>query len=134
MNTRIGQYLSHHPFIALTVLVFSTMAAFPVGLFLIFTLVTIIVAAVGFVCFEAIMLSVAGLTLLCVLPGLVLLSVLVSVIFNACYSATSSMYNCYTQRMVIISTLYYNVSVLQAYIYITITNFSVLLSYQERKA
>lgn len=52
MNTKIGQYLSSHPFLALTALVFSAMAAPPVGLFLVFTLLTIAVTVIGFIFFE----------------------------------------------------------------------------------
>uniref|UniRef100_A0A672GGZ3 Uncharacterized protein n=1 Tax=Salarias fasciatus TaxID=181472 RepID=A0A672GGZ3_SALFA len=52
MNSRIGQYLSSHPFVALSVMLFSAMAALPFGLFLSFALVTLIMAAVGFVFFE----------------------------------------------------------------------------------
>lgn len=52
MNTRIGQYLSSHPVLALAVMLFGAMAALPVGLFLTFALVTITVSAVGFVFFE----------------------------------------------------------------------------------
>lgn len=52
MNTRIGQYLRSHPALSLAVLLFSAMAALPVGLFLTFALVTIIMSAVCFVFFE----------------------------------------------------------------------------------
>lgn len=52
MNTSMGQYLSGHPVLALTVLLFSALAALPVGFFLTFALVTVIMAAVGFVFFE----------------------------------------------------------------------------------
>lgn len=52
MNTRIGRYLSSHPLFALTVMLFSAMAALPVGLFLIFALSTTIMSAVAFVFFE----------------------------------------------------------------------------------
>uniref|UniRef100_A0A8P4KAN9 Uncharacterized protein n=1 Tax=Dicentrarchus labrax TaxID=13489 RepID=A0A8P4KAN9_DICLA len=52
MNTRVGLYLSSHPVLALSVLMFGAMAALPVGLFLTFALVTIIMTAVGFVFFE----------------------------------------------------------------------------------
>uniref|UniRef100_A0A7N9AKN5 Uncharacterized protein n=1 Tax=Mastacembelus armatus TaxID=205130 RepID=A0A7N9AKN5_9TELE len=52
MNTRVGRYLSSHPFLALTVMLFSAMAALPVGLFLLFALVTIIMSTAGFFFFE----------------------------------------------------------------------------------
>ncbi|XP_037332905.2 lipid droplet assembly factor 1-like [Pungitius pungitius] len=88
MDTRAGQYLSSHPFIALNVLLFGAVAALPVGLFLSFALLTLIMSAVGFLCFEALLLSAGGLTLLSVLPGIALFSVIVSVIFNALYVTT----------------------------------------------
>ncbi|XP_078125099.1 lipid droplet assembly factor 1-like isoform X1 [Sander vitreus] len=89
-STRLGQYLSSHPFFALTVLLFSALAALPVGLFLSFALVTCIMSAVGFVFFEVFLLFVGGLTLLCLLPGIALFSVMVSVIFNALYITISN--------------------------------------------
>lgn len=49
LSTRIGQYLSSHSFVALAALMFSAMAAVPVGLFLTFAVVTTMMAAVGFV-------------------------------------------------------------------------------------
>uniref|UniRef100_A0A673BPZ9 Uncharacterized protein n=1 Tax=Sphaeramia orbicularis TaxID=375764 RepID=A0A673BPZ9_9TELE len=52
MNSRIGLYIRTHPFLGLAVLLFSAMSAVPVGIFLIFSLVTIIMTAVGFVFFE----------------------------------------------------------------------------------
>ncbi|KAM9346724.1 lipid droplet assembly factor 1-like [Symphorus nematophorus] len=90
MNTRVGQYLSSHPVIALTVMLFGAMAALPVGLFLTFALVTIIMSAVGFVFFEGFLLFVGGLALLCVLSGIALFSVVVSFIFNVFYITISN--------------------------------------------
>lgn len=52
MNSRIGQYLSSHPVLALIVLLFSALAALPAGLFLTFALVTSVMCAVGFVFIE----------------------------------------------------------------------------------
>lgn len=52
MKTRIRQYLNSHPFFALTVMLFGAMSAIPVGMFLSFALVTIIMSAVGLVFFE----------------------------------------------------------------------------------
>ncbi|KAK2833478.1 hypothetical protein Q5P01_017367 [Channa striata] len=85
MGSGAGRYLSSHPLLALAALLFSTMAAVPVGLFLLFALVTIVMSAVGFVFFEVFLLFVAGLTLLSVLSGLALFSVLVSFIVNGFY-------------------------------------------------
>ncbi|XP_070704759.1 lipid droplet assembly factor 1-like [Pempheris klunzingeri] len=95
MNTRLGQYLSSHPVLALTVLLFSAMAVLPVGFFLLFALVTVIMMAVGFVFFEAFLLCVGGLTLLCVLSGIAFLSVMVSFIFNVFYITISNILSRY---------------------------------------
>ncbi|XP_029996174.1 promethin-like isoform X2 [Sphaeramia orbicularis] len=83
MNSRIGLYIRTHPFLGLAVLLFSAMSAVPVGIFLIFSLVTIIMTAVGFVFFELFVLFVGGVTLLCVLSGLAFFSVVASLIFSA---------------------------------------------------
>ncbi|XP_037544299.1 lipid droplet assembly factor 1 [Nematolebias whitei] len=83
MRTRFGQYLSARPFLALTVLLFSAMAALPVGLFLMFAIVTVVISVVGFVFFEVFLLFVGGVTLLSVLAGIALFSLLVSVVVNA---------------------------------------------------
>ncbi len=52
MNTKVGLYLSSHPLLGLTLLLFGAIAAVPVGLFLTFALVTIVMSAVCFVFFE----------------------------------------------------------------------------------
>ncbi|XP_071000621.1 lipid droplet assembly factor 1-like isoform X4 [Oncorhynchus clarkii lewisi] len=52
MNTSMGQYLNGHPFLALAVLVFGSMATVPIGIFLTFATVTFIGATVGFVLLE----------------------------------------------------------------------------------
>ncbi|XP_029945031.1 promethin-like [Salarias fasciatus] len=98
MNSRIGQYLSSHPFVALSVMLFSAMAALPFGLFLSFALVTLIMAAVGFVFFEAFLLFVGGVTLLCVLSGIGVFSVVVAVFINVVYTTSSSLLSCYNTR------------------------------------
>ncbi|XP_073350797.1 lipid droplet assembly factor 1-like [Pagrus major] len=95
MSTRIGQYLSSHPVLALAVMLFSAMAALPVGLFLTFALVTTTVSAVGFVFFEAVMLFVGGVSLLCVLSGIAFFSFVVSFIFNVFYIAISNILKSY---------------------------------------
>uniref|UniRef100_A0A3P9MK42 Promethin n=1 Tax=Oryzias latipes TaxID=8090 RepID=A0A3P9MK42_ORYLA len=97
MTTRIGQYVSSHPFLALTLLMFSIMAALPVGIFFTFALVTAIVSATGFVFVEVILLIVGGLTLLSILVGIALFSLLVSVVVNAFISSIpSQLKNYYT--------------------------------------
>nr|XP_040047177.1 lipid droplet assembly factor 1-like [Gasterosteus aculeatus aculeatus] len=95
MDTRAGQYLSSHPFLALNVLLFGAAAALPVGLFLSFALVTLVMSAVGFLCFEVFLLFAGGLTLLSVLPGIALFSVSASVIFNALYVTTYNIFSRY---------------------------------------
>ncbi|KAM4717090.1 lipid droplet assembly factor 1-like isoform 2-T2 [Anableps anableps] len=85
MSTRIGQYLRSRPFLALALLLFSAMAALPVGLFLLFALITIVISAVGFVFFEVFLLFVGGMTLLSVLSGIALFSLLVSVIVTGVF-------------------------------------------------
>ncbi|XP_029294070.1 promethin-like [Cottoperca gobio] len=99
INTRIGQYLSSHPFLALIVLMFGAMAALPVGMFLSFALVTIIMSAVGFVFFEVFLLIVGGLTLLSVLSGIALFSVMVSVAVNVLYIPISNVLRRYYQNL-----------------------------------
>ncbi|XP_069380732.1 lipid droplet assembly factor 1 isoform X2 [Paralichthys olivaceus] len=95
MKTRLLQYLGSHPFLTLTLMLFGAMAAVPVGLFLIFALVTTIMSAVGFVFFEVFLLFVAGLTLLCVLCGLAFFSVTVSLILNAFHISLSNVLKYY---------------------------------------
>uniref|UniRef100_A0A3Q2EDI2 Transmembrane protein 159 n=1 Tax=Cyprinodon variegatus TaxID=28743 RepID=A0A3Q2EDI2_CYPVA len=80
MSTRIGQYLRSRPFLALALLLFSAMAALPVGIFLLFAIITIVMSVVGFVFFEVFLLFVGGMTLLSVLSGIALFSLLASVI------------------------------------------------------
>nr|XP_043907332.1 lipid droplet assembly factor 1-like isoform X2 [Solea senegalensis] len=97
MNSRCGQYLSSHPFLALAVMLFSAMAALPVGLFLIFALVTVITSTVGFVFFEVFVLFAGMLTLLCVLSGLAIVSVIVSFILMAFYTTISNILMYYSE-------------------------------------
>lgn len=111
MSTRVGQYLRHRPFLALALLLFSAMAALPTGLFLLFALITIVMSVVGFVFFEGMLhrsnscfyifylaasswwyyfclvflLFVGGMTLLSVLSGIALFSLLVSVIVTGVF-------------------------------------------------
>ncbi|XP_033999191.1 lipid droplet assembly factor 1-like [Trematomus bernacchii] len=99
MKTKIGQYLSSHPFFALTVMLFGAMSAIPVGMFLSFALVTIIMSAVGLVFFEAFLLFVGGTTLLAVLSGIALFSVMVSFIVNALYFTISNIPSRYNPNL-----------------------------------
>lgn len=100
MNTRFGQYLSSHPVLGLSVLLFSAIAALPVGLFLTFALVTIIMSAVAFVFFEVIILFVGGVSLLCVLSGIAFFSVVVSFIVNVFYTTMSNIFKYYYPHLI----------------------------------
>ncbi|XP_061892277.1 lipid droplet assembly factor 1-like [Entelurus aequoreus] len=95
MNSRVGQYLSGRPVLALAVFFFCVMAAVPVGLFLVFAVTTAIMSAVSLVFLEGFLLSVAAITLLCVLSGLAFFSVMVAAIFAAFYVTVSSLLNFY---------------------------------------
>ncbi|XP_041720175.1 lipid droplet assembly factor 1 isoform X1 [Coregonus clupeaformis] len=95
MNTSMGQYLNGHPFLALAVLVFGAMATVPIGLFLAFATVTFIGATVGFILLEVFLLSLGGVSLLCVLSALAILAILVSLVLGACYITSSNVLNFY---------------------------------------
>ncbi|XP_061740589.1 lipid droplet assembly factor 1-like isoform X2 [Nerophis ophidion] len=91
MNSRVGQYLSGRPVLALAVVFFGVMAVVPVGLFLVFAVTTTIMSAVSLLLLEGFLLSVAAITLLCVLSGLAFFSVMVSAISAAFYLTVSSL-------------------------------------------
>lgn len=95
VSSRTGQYLGNHPFLALSLVLFSAMAVVPFGIFITFALVTIIMAAVGFIFFEVFLLFVGGLTLLCALSGIAVFSVLVAVILNVAFITTSKLMSCF---------------------------------------
>ncbi|XP_060882621.1 lipid droplet assembly factor 1-A-like [Labrus mixtus] len=95
MNTRLGLYLSSHPMLALTALLFSSLAALPVGLFLTFAAVTVVMSAVGFVFIEVFLLCVAGLTLVSVLIGIALFSAVASFVTYVLYFTSSNILNRY---------------------------------------
>ncbi|XP_036794827.1 lipid droplet assembly factor 1-A-like isoform X1 [Oncorhynchus mykiss] len=100
MNTSMGQYLNGHPFLALAVLVFGSMATVPIGIFLTFATVTFIGATVGFVLLEVFLLSLGGVSLLCVLSALAILSILVSLVLGACYITSYNVLNFYYSQRV----------------------------------
>ncbi|XP_065268860.1 lipid droplet assembly factor 1 [Emys orbicularis] len=93
MNSRVGQYLDDHPFVALSLLVFIAVSAIPVAFFLIFVISTTIVACMGVIVIEGVVISVGGIALLCVLSGLGLLSLAVSGVLSICYIALSTLIN-----------------------------------------
>ncbi|XP_055740193.1 lipid droplet assembly factor 1-like isoform X2 [Salvelinus fontinalis] len=95
MNTSMGQYLNGHPFLAMAVLVFGAMATVPIGIFLTFATVTFIGATVGLVLLEVFLLSLGGVSLLCVLSALAILSILVSLVLGACYITSYNVLNFY---------------------------------------
>lgn len=90
MNSRLGQYLSGHPFMALSAGIFTALAAVPLGLFLTFALVTIVMSAVAFVFVEGFLLFIGGVTLLFVLSGVAFFSLLASVMANTLYITSAT--------------------------------------------
>ncbi|XP_067407085.1 lipid droplet assembly factor 1 isoform X2 [Emydura macquarii macquarii] len=93
MNSRVGQYLDDHPFVALSLLVFIAVSAIPVAFFLIFVVATAVVACMGVIVMEGVVISVGGIALLCVLCGLGILSLAVSGVLSICYIALSALVN-----------------------------------------
>ncbi|XP_012500411.1 PREDICTED: promethin [Propithecus coquereli] len=93
LKSPVGQYLDRHPFLALTLLVFVAVSAVPVGFFLLLVVLTFLVALVGVLLLEGLVISVGGLSLLCVLCGLGFVSVTVSGILMVSYMVVSSLIN-----------------------------------------
>ncbi|XP_048187865.1 lipid droplet assembly factor 1 isoform X2 [Perognathus longimembris pacificus] len=93
MESPVGQYLDRHPFLALTVLVFVTMSAIPVGCFLLFVVLTSVLAVLGVILLEGLVISVGGLTLLCVLCGVGFVSLALSGTILVSYVVASSFIN-----------------------------------------
>ncbi|XP_025909758.1 promethin isoform X2 [Nothoprocta perdicaria] len=87
MNSRFGQYLDDHPFVALSLLMFVAVSAIPIAFFLIFVVSTAIMACIGVIIMEG------GIALLCVLCGLGALSLGVSGVLSACYVILSTLIN-----------------------------------------
>ncbi|KAJ0001401.1 hypothetical protein NQD34_006421 [Periophthalmus magnuspinnatus] len=98
LNSRLGQYLRQHPVFGLSMLLFTSMAVLPVGLFVVFALVTLVLSVVGFVFVEVFLLFVAGLTLLFTLSGLAFFSVVASVVFGTFYMTITNLYSSYYQH------------------------------------
>uniref|UniRef100_A0A3B3ZBM1 Transmembrane protein 159 n=1 Tax=Periophthalmus magnuspinnatus TaxID=409849 RepID=A0A3B3ZBM1_9GOBI len=92
LNSRLGQYLRQHPVFGLSMLLFTSMAVLPVGLFVVFALVTLVLSVVVFLLF------VAGLTLLFTLSGLAFFSVVASVVFGTFYMTITNLYSSYYQH------------------------------------
>ncbi|XP_062840736.1 lipid droplet assembly factor 1-A-like [Trichomycterus rosablanca] len=93
LNTKPGRYLSNHPFITLVLLVFGVTASVPIGLFLVFAAVTLATVTIYFVFVEIFLLTIGGVTLLCVLCCLAVVSFWISCIFSILYTIISHLLN-----------------------------------------
>ncbi|NXO65546.1 T159A protein, partial [Phainopepla nitens] len=93
MNSRIGQYLDDHPFVALSLLMFIAVSAIPVGFFLVFVVTTAVMACIGVIVMEGVVIAIGGIALLCVLCGLGALSLGVSGVLSVSYVALSTLVN-----------------------------------------
>ncbi|KAM9725081.1 lipid droplet assembly factor 1 isoform 1-T1 [Dama dama] len=93
MKSPVGQYLDRHPFLTLTLLVFLAVSAVPVGFFLLLVVLTSLAAFVGVILLEGLVISVGGLSLLCVLCGLGFVSLVISGTIMVSYMVVSSLIN-----------------------------------------
>lgn len=93
MNSRLGLYLDDHPFVALSLLMFVAVSTIPVVFFLIFVVTTVIMACVGVIVMEGVVISIGGIALLCVLCGLGALSLGLSGVLSVCYIVLSALVN-----------------------------------------
>ncbi|XP_043831278.1 lipid droplet assembly factor 1 [Dromiciops gliroides] len=93
MNSPIGRYLDKHPFVALTLLMFIMISAIPIGIFLLLVVLMSLAACVGVILVEGVVISVGGLSLLCVLCGLGFVSLAMSGTLSVCYVVLSSLIN-----------------------------------------
>ncbi|NXC38349.1 T159A protein, partial [Penelope pileata] len=93
MNSRVGLYLDDHPFVALSLLIFIAVSAIPIAFFLIFVVTTAIMACIGVIVMEGVVISIGGIALLCVLCGLGALSLGVSGVLSVCYILLSALVN-----------------------------------------
>ncbi|XP_063068901.1 lipid droplet assembly factor 1-like isoform X2 [Engraulis encrasicolus] len=100
MKSPVGRYLIEHPFVALTLMVFTVMATVPIGLFLGFALVTFAATTVSVVFIEVFLLALGGATLLCALGSLAIAAVGISSLLTSCYLAVSCIYKLfYRERL-----------------------------------
>ncbi|KFO87145.1 Promethin, partial [Buceros rhinoceros silvestris] len=93
MDSRVGQYLDDHPFVALSLLMFIVVSAIPVAFFLIFVITTAVMACIGAIVMEGVVIAVGGMVLLCVLCGLGALSLGVSGVLSVSYIVLSTLVN-----------------------------------------
>ncbi|XP_026560063.1 promethin [Pseudonaja textilis] len=91
MNSRVGQYLDDHPFVALSLMVFIAASAVPIAFFLVFVVSTTVLACIGVIVMEGFVISLGGVTLLCILGGLGMLSLLVSGMLSVCYLSLTTL-------------------------------------------
>lgn len=98
MKSPAGQCLDGHPFVALALLVFVALSAVPVGSFLLLVVLTSLAAFVGVMLLEGLVISVGGLSLLCVLCGLGFASLAISGTIVMSYVAVSSLINWFSPR------------------------------------
>uniref|UniRef100_A0A8I6A4Z9 Lipid droplet assembly factor 1 n=1 Tax=Rattus norvegicus TaxID=10116 RepID=A0A8I6A4Z9_RAT len=89
MKSPVGRFLDRHPFLVLTVLMFVTMSAIPVGFFLLIVVLTSLGALMGAILLEGLVISVCGLSLLCILCGLGFVSLALSGITMMSYVVVS---------------------------------------------
>ncbi|XP_077474771.1 lipid droplet assembly factor 1-like [Stigmatopora argus] len=90
MNSRAVQYLNGHPVLALAVMTFCATAVVPVSLFVLFALVTLVMAVGAFLFFEGSLLFMGALSLLCILSGVAFFSLVASAVVAAFYMVTSN--------------------------------------------
>ncbi|XP_006876029.1 PREDICTED: promethin [Chrysochloris asiatica] len=93
MKSPVAQYLDSHPFLTLSLLVFIAMSAVPVGFFLLLVVLSFLAAFVGVILLEGLVISVGGLSLLCVLCGLGFISLVMSGTITVSYVVCSSLMN-----------------------------------------
>jgi hypothetical protein len=60
MKSPVGRFLDRHPFVTLTVLMFVTMSAIPVGFFLLIVVLTSLGALMGAILLEGTLPKVPG--------------------------------------------------------------------------
>lgn len=95
IQSPVGQYLDRHPFLALTLLLFVAVSAIPVGFFFFLVVLTSLASFVGVILLEGLVISVGGLSLLCVLCGLCFTTFFLSGTVAVSYVVTSSFINCF---------------------------------------
>ncbi|CAI9158646.1 unnamed protein product [Rangifer tarandus platyrhynchus] len=93
MKSPAGHDLDRHPFLTLTLQAFVAVSAVPVGFFLLLLVLTSLAASVGVSFLEGLVISVGGLSLLCVLCGLGFVSLVISGTIRVSLMVVSSLIN-----------------------------------------